>query len=29
VANAWRNQDVDKMAAWSPMIEVTIADLAA
>ena len=29
VANAWRNQDTDKMAAWSPMIEVTIADLAA
>jgi deazaflavin-dependent oxidoreductase (nitroreductase family) len=29
IANAWRNQDVDKMTAWSPMIEVTIADLAA
>jgi deazaflavin-dependent oxidoreductase (nitroreductase family) len=29
VANAWRNQDVDQMAAWSPMIEVTVADLAA
>ena len=29
VANAWQNQDVDKMTAWSPMIEVTVADLAA
>jgi deazaflavin-dependent oxidoreductase (nitroreductase family) len=29
VANAWPNQDIDKMSAWSPMIEVTIADLAA
>ena len=29
VANAWQNQDVDRMTAWSPMIEVTIADLAA
>lgn len=29
VANAWPNQDVDTMAAYSPMIEVTIADLAA
>ena len=29
VENAWPNQDVDKMTAWSPMIEVTIADLAA
>ena len=29
VANAWTNQDADKMTAWSPMIEVTIADLAA
>ena len=29
VANAWPNQDVDKMTDWSPMIEVTVADLAA
>ena len=29
VANAWRNQDVDQMTAWSPMIEVTVADVAA
>jgi deazaflavin-dependent oxidoreductase (nitroreductase family) len=29
VAHAWRNQDVDEMRTWSPMIEVTIADLAA
>ena len=29
VANAWTNQDVDKMTAWSPMIEVTVTDLAA
>jgi deazaflavin-dependent oxidoreductase (nitroreductase family) len=28
-ANAWPNQDVDKMTAWAPMIEVTIDDLAA
>ena len=27
--NAWRNQDVDAMVAYAPMIEVTIADLAA
>lgn len=27
--NAWRGQDVDAMAAYSPMIEVTIGDLAA
>jgi deazaflavin-dependent oxidoreductase (nitroreductase family) len=29
VKNAWTNQDVDRMVAYSPMIEVTIADLAA
>ena len=29
VQNAWPNQDVDKMTAYSPMIEVTIDDLAA
>ena len=29
VKNAWPNQDVDKMTAYSPMIEVTIEDLAA
>ena len=29
VQNAWRNQDVDAMVAYAPMIEVTIADLAA
>ena len=29
VANAWPNQDVETMTAWSPMIEVTIEDLAA
>ena len=29
VANAWPNQDADKMTDWSPMIEVTVADLAA
>jgi len=29
VANAWRNQDVEAMTAWAPMIEVTILDLAA
>ena len=28
-ANAWRNQDVEAMTAWAPMIEVTIRDLAA
>lgn len=28
-ANAWPNQDVDKMTAWAPMIEVTIDDRAA
>ena len=28
-ANAWRNQDVEAMTAWAPMIEVTILDLAA
>jgi deazaflavin-dependent oxidoreductase (nitroreductase family) len=27
--NAWKNQDPDAMTAWSPMIEVTIDDLAA
>jgi deazaflavin-dependent oxidoreductase (nitroreductase family) len=27
--NAWRTMDVDAMTAWSPMIEVTIDDLAA
>jgi deazaflavin-dependent oxidoreductase (nitroreductase family) len=29
VANAWRNQDVEAMTAYAPMIEVTILDLAA
>jgi deazaflavin-dependent oxidoreductase (nitroreductase family) len=29
VANAWRNQDVEAMTAWAPMVEVTILDLAA
>ena len=29
VQNAWTNQDVEQMTAWSPMIEVTSADLAA
>ncbi|MFL5675611.1 MAG: nitroreductase/quinone reductase family protein [Chloroflexota bacterium] len=29
VANAWRNQDVDAMTAYSPMIEVTLEQLAA
>ena len=29
VANAWPNQDVERMTAYSPMIEVTILDLAA
>lgn len=29
VAHAWRNQDVEAMTAYSPMIEVTIQDLAA
>ena len=29
VQNAWPNQDVDRMVADSPMIEVTVADLAA
>lgn len=29
VANAWTNQDADKMAAYSPMIEVTVDHLAA
>ena len=28
-ANAWPNQEVDRMTAWAPMIEVTIDDLAA
>ena len=27
--NAWRTMDVDEMTAYSPMIEVTIDDLAA
>lgn len=26
VANAWRQQDVDAMTAWAPMIEVTVED---
>jgi deazaflavin-dependent oxidoreductase (nitroreductase family) len=25
-ANAWRNQDVDRMTAYAPMIEITFAD---
>ncbi len=29
VTNAWPNQDVDKMTAYAPMIEVTVQDLAA
>ena len=29
VKNAWPNQDVDQMTAYSPMIEVTVEDLAA
>ena len=29
VANAWPNQDVERMTSYAPMIEVTIADLAA
>jgi deazaflavin-dependent oxidoreductase (nitroreductase family) len=29
VANAWRNQDVEAMTAYAPMIEVTLEDLAA
>ena len=29
VANAWPNQDVERMTAYAPMIEVTILDLAA
>ena len=29
VAHAWPNQDVDKMTAHAPMIEVTIDDIAA
>ena len=29
VSNAWTNMDADAMAAYSPMIEVTIEDLAA
>ncbi len=29
VANAWPNQQVDAMTAYSPMIEVTLQDLAA
>jgi deazaflavin-dependent oxidoreductase (nitroreductase family) len=29
VKNAWPNQDVDRMTAYSPMIEVTVEDLAA
>jgi hypothetical protein len=29
VANAWNGMDVDAMTAYSPMIEVTIQDLAA
>ena len=28
-ANAWKGQDVDAMTAYSPMIEVTMLDLAA
>ncbi len=28
-ANAWKNQDPEVMAAWSPMIEVTIDERAA
>src|SRR3954451_602822 len=29
VANAWRNQDVEAMTAYAPMIEVTLENLAA
>lgn len=29
VANAWRNQDADRMTAYAPMIEITFADEAA
>ena len=29
VANAWRNQDVKAMTAYSPLIEITFADAAA
>lgn len=29
VKHAWPNQDVDRMVAYSPMVEVTITDLAA
>src|SRR3954452_12041840 len=29
VANAWRNQDVEAMTAYAPMIEVTLEDKAA
>lgn len=29
VANAWRNQDAEAMTAYSPMIEVTVLDVAA
>ena len=29
VANAWRNQDVDRMTAHAPMIEITIEEAAA
>jgi deazaflavin-dependent oxidoreductase (nitroreductase family) len=29
VANAWRNQDADRMTAYSPMIEITFDDDAA
>ena len=29
VANAWKQQDVDAMTAYAPMIEVTILDKAA
>lgn len=29
VTHAWHGQDADAMTAWSPMIEVTIDDLAA
>ena len=28
-ANAWRNQDVEAMTAYAPMIEVTLLDVAA
>ena len=29
VANAWKNQDVEAMTAYAPMIEVTLEELAA